>query len=312
MKKRKATDKPIIVLIMSVGPYKQNKTAKMLEKMGGKEDCVVCLPRQFMEHEPTYTEQGFEVFIYDEQQYINDDFEFFGFKKRNCGGVGRQGIAEAVDRYGDDFLCFQVDDDYSSFTLHRDDGVGKKHWRITDFNDLRLMIYAFAEFYEITGIECGAVTGNIFKGTLFLTKKIFNNFVMRKENALNYSGFAALCSDDHRYNYLNNLLQCNPMLSTSLFAVCFTVSQGQRPDGNAVLYNGDCSWKKSFALKMMLPWCVSQYIKVESGTALFREHINTTLLYPPILIEKGGYIIEKVKFSNTWIYEDKADTDNGE
>lgn len=282
---------------MSVGPYNANLSAKMLKKMGGEKNGVICLPRQFEDNASSYEKVGFEVFVYDEKKYINEDFEFFGFKPRNCGGVGRQGIAEAVDKYGDDFLCFQIDDDYKSFNLRRED-PRKKIWEIHDFNDLCLMIYAFAFFYELTGIEVAAKVGNRRPGTVFVGKKIFNNFVMRKGRELNYFGFAALCSDDQRYNYLLNLTKCTPTLCTSGYEVVFPKAQGERGDGNAVLYNGDCSWKKSFSLKMMLPWCTSQYIKKEGKLVKFREHIETSKLYPPILLEQDGKIVEKVIFKS--------------
>lgn len=121
---------------------------------------------------------------------------------------------------------------------------------------------------------------------------------MRKGRELNYFGFAALCSDDQRYNYLLNLTERTPMLCTSGYEVNFPKTQGERGDGNAVLYNGDCSWKKSFSLKMMLPWCTLQYIKKEGKLVKFREHIETSKLYPPILLEQDGKIVEKVIFKS--------------
>lgn len=288
--------KPIKILIMSVGKYADNHTVRLFKRMGGLENCVVCLPDQFKCNAESYIEKGVEVFLYDEKRYINDEFEYFGFRKRNCGGVGRQGIAEAVERYGDDYLCFQVDDDYRSFDAlntetHRRHGV--KSWEM-----FQKMVYAFDEFYNLTGCELAAKTGATpmkqTKFTFWANRKIFNNFIMRKGNTMNFSGFAALCSDDQRYNLYRNLLQITPMLSTSYFVVMFAQNQGDRKDGNAVLYNSDCSWKKSFALKMMMPWCVAQYIKKEENRALFREHIEVSKLYPPILLEKDGKIVGKV------------------
>lgn len=111
------TRRPIKVLVMSVGEYKKNKSVKYVEQIGGREHIVVCLPQQYEANADSYRQRGIEVFIYDEQRYINEDFEYFGFMPRNCGGVGRQGIAEAVERYGDEFLCFQIDDDYEHFSI---------------------------------------------------------------------------------------------------------------------------------------------------------------------------------------------------
>lgn len=287
--------KPIKVLIMSVGKYDDNHTVRLFKRLGGLDHCVVCLPDQFKDNAESYIEKGVEVFLYDEKKYINNRLEFFGFKPRNCGGVGRQGIAEAVDLYGDEYLCFQVDDDYSGFDALNTE-THRRH-RIKTWASFKKMVYVFDEFYNTTYCELAAKTGAtpIRKDFAFwANKKIFNNFIMRKGVWLNYDGFAALCSDDQRYNIYRNLLDVVPMLSTSYFVVTFAQNQGDREDGNAVLYNSDCSWKKSFALKMVAPWCISQYIKKESNRVLFREHIEVSKLYPPILLEKNGKIIGKV------------------
>lgn len=79
--------------------------------------------------------------------------------------------------------------------------------------------------------------------------------------------------------------------------IAFHQNQGDRKDGNAVLYNKDCSWKKSFALKMMMPQAVAQKIIQEKNRILFRENIETAKLYPPICLgDKEGNIIGEVKW----------------
>lgn len=284
--------KPIKVLVMSVGEYAKNVTVRYLERIDGKEHAVVCLPKQFEQNALSYIKRGIEVFVYDEKKYINSDFEFFGFRPRNCGGVGRQGIAEAVEKYGSDFLCFQMDDDYTCFAAYSEREHRSKcihHW-----DNLEKMIYAFDEFYKQTGIDIAARTGAAIpshKPSTIVNKKIFNNFVMHRGNVLNFTGFAALCSDDQRFNIYRNLLQQTPTLSTETFDVVFAQNQGDRKDGNAVLYNSDCSWKKSFALKMMMPWAISQYVRKEQNRVLFREHIIASNLYPPLCFEENGEIV---------------------
>lgn len=285
--------KPIKVLVMSVGAYATNWTIKYLERIGGVGNAVVCLPKQYEKNADGYRKKGIEVFVYDEKKYINKDFEFFGFNPRNCGGVGRQGIAEAVEKYGDDFLCFQMDDDYTCFSVRP--LIDKKNKTITKWENLEKMIYAFDEFYSTLGIELAARTGATPpSGDFVSSHKIFNNFVMHKGVALNFSGFAALCSDDQRFNIYRNIYDCTPMISTEVFSVLFHQSQGDRNDGNAVLYNGDCSWKKSFALRMMIPWACRQRVAAHENRVLYLENIKQSLLFPPIMLEKDGKIVARV------------------
>ena len=101
--------KPIKILVMSVGEYEKNYTTKYLVEIGAKEHVTVCLPKQYEDNAESYRREGVDVYVYDEKKYINGDFEFFGFKPRNCGGVGRQGIAEATEKYGDDYLIYQLE-----------------------------------------------------------------------------------------------------------------------------------------------------------------------------------------------------------
>ena len=236
---------------MSVGEYDSNGTAKWLEKIGAVDLGVIVLPKQFEENASSYKKRGFEVYIYDEKKYINEDFEFFGFKPRNCGGVGRQGIAEAVEKYGDDYICFELDDDTAGYVVKN---VEKdKSTNLRDRESLIELVNAFDKFYELTGVECMGKTGATPPtGDFISNRKIFNNFIMRKGEKLNFDGFKALCSDDVRFNLYHNLLDARPMVSTELVSITFTQNQGDRKDGNAVIYNGDYSWKKSYTLKMMI------------------------------------------------------------
>lgn len=284
----------IKILVMSVGPYEKNGTTKWLVKLGAEDLAVVCLPSEFEEYSESYKKRGIEVYIYNEKKYINDDFEFFGFKPRNCGGIGRQGIAEAVDKYGDEYICFELDDDTASYIV-RNSKVGKSSC-IEDKNSLISVLEAFSRFYSKTGIECMGKTGATPpSGEFVANHKIFNNFLMDKNDPEKGKGFAALCSDDYRYNYYRQLKNLRPMISTELVSITFRQSQGDRDDGNAVLYNGDCSWKKSYALKMMFPWCVSQRVKKESKRVLFRENILASKVFPPICIsDDSGKIVGKL------------------
>lgn len=285
--------KPIKVLVMSVGEYSKNWTIRYLERIKGVNNAVVCLPMQFEHNADGYKKKNIEVFIYDEKKYINDNFEFFGFNPRNCGGIGRQGIAEAVEKYNNDFLCFQMDDDYTGFSVRT--LTDKKNKTITRWANLEKMIYAFDEFYQTLGIELAARTGATPpSGSFVSSHKIFNNFVMRKGVELNFYGFAALCSDDQRFNIYRNIYDITPMLSTEIFTVLFHQSQGDRSDGNAVLYNGDCSWKKSFALRMMIPWACRQRVAAHKNRVLYVENIKQSLLYPPIMLEQDGKIVARV------------------
>lgn len=177
----------IKILVMSVGPYQKNGTAKWLKKLDATDLCLICLPNQFVENAESYSEQGLEVFLYDEKKYINDDFEFFGFKPRNCGGVGRQGIAEAVDKYGDDFICFQMDDDTSGFAV-RHSGLGKSS-SIKNKESLEMCIRAMARFYRKLHIQLGAKTGATPpSGSFIANRKVFNNFLMDKNDRLRGGG----------------------------------------------------------------------------------------------------------------------------
>lgn len=286
--------KPIKILVMSVGPVEKNGTVKYLERIGAGDLACVCLPKQFSDNASGYENRGIEVFVYDESKYINDRFEYFGFRPRNCGGVGRQGIAEAVEKFGDEFLCVEMDDDTGSICVRK--SVDGKSIVLRTREALERLIRVLDAFYEMTGIECMAKTGATPpSGNFVCNHKIFNNFIMRRGVRLNFDGFAALCSDDYRYNAYRNLLDLTPMISTELATITFTQNQGDRTDGNAVLYNGDCSWKKSYALKMMFPWCVEQRIVKESNRVLFRENIATAKLYPPISVaDKFGNIVGRV------------------
>lgn len=283
--------KPIKVLVMSVGEYKKNGTCKWLKKIGAVDLGVVVLPKEFEENKKSYENEGFEVYIYDEKKYINDDFEFFGFKKRNCGGIGRQGIAEATEKYGDKYICFELDDDTGDYRVYKED----KSKSVRSRDDLIKLVNAFDDFYNLTGIElCGRTGATPLQYRFISNRKLFNNFIMRKGNKNNFDGFKALTSDDCRYNIFRNLLDRTPMCSADKVSIVFTQNQGDRTDGNAVIYNGDYSWKKSFGLKMICPWAVAQRLKKEENRYLFRENILGSKLYPPICTEENGKVVGKV------------------
>lgn len=286
--------KPIKILIMSVGPFSKNGTAKWLLKLGAERLGVACLPKEFGKYADSYKKKNIEVFIYDEKKYVNKNFEFFGFKPRNCGGIGRQGIAEAVEKYGDEFICFELDDDTAGYCIRS--SIYGKSATIKTKEELERIIRTLNSFYQQTGIVLAGKTGATPpSGSFTANRKIFNNFLMRKDDPVKSSGFAALCSDDYRYNVYENLLCKTPTVSTELLSITFTQSQGDRNDGNAVLYNGDLSWKKSWSLKMMFPWCVEQKIKKESNRVLFRENIKSSKIYPPIcLVDKNQRIVGKM------------------
>lgn len=285
-------NKPIKILVMSVGEYSKNGTAKWLTKLGAKGITTVCLPKEFEQYADSYREKDIDVYIYDQSKYINDDFEYFGFKPRNCGGVGRQGIAEAVEKYGDDYICFELDDDTASYSVRNSDGHSI---HIDNREDLENIIRQLDNFWNETNIELSGRTGASIPDDGFICNhKIFNNFIMKKGNGLNFKGFAALCSDDQRFNIYNNLLNRIPMISTNLLCISFTQNQGDRTDGNAVLYNGDCSWKKSWSLKMMAPWGIEQRLVKETNRILFRENPRGSILYPPICVsDENGKIVGK-------------------
>lgn len=294
--------KPVVFLVMSVGPHEKNGTCKYLEKIGGKDNIVVCLPKEFDKNAKSYSDLGIRVYVYDQSQYINGGFEFFGFKPRNCGGVGRQGIAEAVDALADgDTLFCQIDDDTAGFSVRTRSAEKQTGWRATSIrhiDSLVTIINALDEFYRATGIKIQGKTGATITGVsdyFFANRKIFNNFLMYKDDRWRGEGFKALCSDDVRYNLYKNLCDCTPLCSVHLFGISFTQNQGDRKDGNAVLYNKDCSWKKSFANRMYNPAYATQYMAKEENRILFRETMQYSKLYPPIMLtDKDGKITARL------------------
>lgn len=286
--------RPIKVLVMSVGEYAKNKTAQYMRAIGGVEHTVVCLPKQYADNAASYERVGLTVYVYDERKYMNERFEYFGFTPRNCGGIGRQGIAEAVDMYGDENICYQLDDDYTGIYVYN--RRVRKQLKITTWANFERMIRLFDDFYNELGIEIAGKVGATPPDKNFLvSRKIYNNFIMRKGVRLNYDGFAALCGDDQRFNIMRNIIDATPMCNVNEFSVCFSQSQGDRSDGNAVIYNSDCSWKKSFALRMMYPWACRQRVAKHVNRALFLENIKYNKLYPPIMLaDKNVDIVEQV------------------
>ena len=118
---------------------------------------------------------------------------------------------------------------------------------------------------------------------------------MYPDDANKKTGFRYLCSDDVIYNYTSNLLYKTPFLSTCLCNITFLQNQGDRKDGNAPLYNKDCSWKKSFCLRMLSPIFSTQYIASEKNRILFRETLQYQKIYPPIMLtDKNGEITHRL------------------
>ena len=286
--------RPIKILIMSVGPVSKNGTVSFLQKIGAEDLAVVCLPKQSEENADGYRKRGIEVFLYDEKKYINGDFEFAGFKPRNCGGVGRQGIAEATEKYGDEYICFELDDDTSSYQV-RDAAKGKAT-TIRKKEHLESIIRQFNQFYKKTGILIGAKTGATPPaGNFRSSPKLFNNFLMDKDDPLKFKGFRALTSDDYRYGFYRNIMTGVPTISTELESITFRQNQGDRDDGNAVIYNSDFSWKKSMMLKMLVPYASVIWMKQEKNRILFREHLEYASIYPPICVtSKTGEIVGRL------------------
>ena len=171
---------------MSVGVYEQNGTAKWLEKLGAVDLGVICLPKCFSENAESYKGRGFEVYIYDEEKYIGKDIEYFGFKPRNCGGIGRQGIAEAVEKYGDEFICFELDDDTGDYAIKTNKGAKS----IKTKKELEDLVYALYRFSESTGIDIAGKTGATppKDGRFIANRKIFNNFSVPSRIFINFSG----------------------------------------------------------------------------------------------------------------------------
>lgn len=293
--------KPIKLLIMSVGSYDKNTTAKWAKKLGGLKNIVVVLPKQFEKFKKTYTDQGIEVYVYDEQKYINEDFEYFGFKPRNCGGVGRQGIAEATEHYkSDDCIFLELDDDTGTI-LARAERLGEgKTAAIRSWDDLERIYNTLYKFYESCGILMGgrtlvAVPGF---GEFLSSYKLFNNFLMIPGNDCNFWGFKAFVSDDVRFDFYNAMYNHICMCSCTNVAVGLPSSQGERDDGNAPIYNGDYSWKKSFSLKMSFPWVTSMRYMHEGrdGHPLFRENVEMAQVYPKIsLADETGKVVSVVR-----------------
>ena len=280
--------KDLYVLVMSVGAHATNWTCHYIERIGGKDRLIVCLPKQYEENAQSYRDEGVNVYVYDEQKYINDEFEFYGFKPRNCGGIGRQGIAEATEKYAsDDKVLLELDDDTASMiTRKRKEGGGYVATQIRRFDDLERLVNAENDFYENTGCECVAIQGATPPSETFISaRKMYNNFIMKKGLRMNFYGFKALCSDDVRFNFYRNIVDATPTISHTFANITFHQNQGDRSDGNAPIYNSDYSWKKSYSLRMIAPWACEQRLVQETNRRLFRENYKYAKLYPPILLE---------------------------
>lgn len=297
------------ILIMSVGEYAKNYTARYLAKIDGVDKSTIVLPSVFESNAESYKKHGFDVYIYDEKKYINGEFEFFGLKPRNCGGVGRQGVAECIEHFGKDYDGYYVlDDDYSALFVRKYD-VKTEKWKQTSIDsndDLLDVIGGLDNFCKKTGILAGGSTANIIpsrgsSGKNFTSYKLFNNFLMYSGRKANFDGFKALTNDDYRYNMFLNYQQNIPLMSLLRLSISSVNSQGVRKDGNAVIYNTDLSWKKAYALKLMSPASASLYLKKVKTNNMwqFKEKHNYKLVGPPILLrdDETGKIDRVVVFN---------------
>lgn len=279
----------LVVLVMSVGSCEKNGTVKFLQKIGApNERIVVCLPRQFENNAESYRAVGLVPFIYDESKYINSDFEYFGFKPRNCGGVGRQGIAEATDKYDNkNVILLQLDDDTLGFFVRKkvnDKWKGRtiKHW--CEFETFWRAMFAF---YQSTGIYIAGSTTATLPDKILANRKVYNNFIMQACDEYKYDGFKARLNDDIRYNVMRSLYGPVAFYSVVFGAINFTQAQGIRTDGNAPLQILDSAWNKAFAAQMMFPQWLNIKLSREDATSRFqfREFMQYNKIYGKILLQ---------------------------
>ena len=283
------TQKKVKFLIMSVGEYEGNVTTKYLLRMKTPKDrIIVCLPNCYSENAASYERHGLQVYLYDEKKYINDDFEFLGFKPRNNGGVGRQGIAEAAETLkADDVLFVQLDDDYVGLRVRTADHCDREGV----FGEVERFYNVCDEFWRETGIRVVGSHSAVFPkpDSPFVTHKEFNNFIMRGTDRWDYDGFKQYVSDDVRYNVYRSILKCEPCCNLKACYVNFGKVQGERKDGNAVIYNGDYAFKKAYALQLMFPWAADlRLYKMPDGTGVqYREQVSTGFYFPKVILESG-------------------------
>lgn len=296
--------KSVHFYVMSIGGYEGNESVAWLRKIGAPSNAfTVVLPKASQEFVKSYEEAGVDVYLYDESKYVEADyFEFFGFKPRNCGGVGRQGIAEAIDELAkSDELSIQIDDDTSSIAVRRRTEGGRLlRATVRKWSELADIARAMDAIHAATGIEPGvhiAVGAGSAPEDGFRTWKRFNLWIMRKGDPQNYYNFAEFVSDDiiaNMYFWLQGIPQ------GGLGGVNLTFKEGQasRPDGNDAIYRSDASWKKAYALRMTCPWASHMRMRREQGGFLYRELLLWRHLAPvPMLKDEQGryYSINKTE-----------------
>lgn len=296
--------KSVHFYVMSIGDCAGNDSVRWLKRIGAPADSfTVVLPKTSQEFVKSYDDAGVDVYLYDESKYVKADyFEFFGFKPRNCGGVGRQGIAEAINELAkDDEISVQIDDDTSGMAVRRRTEGGRLlRADVRKWSELADIARAMDKVHEATGIEPGvhvAVGAGSAPEDGFRTWKRFNFWIMRKGNQQNYYNFAEFVSDDIIAN-MYYWLQGIPQGGLGGVTINFKDGQASRADGNDAIYRSDASWKKAYALRMTCPWASHLQMKREQGGFLFREFLLWRHLAPvPMLKDEQGryYSINKTE-----------------
>lgn len=287
--------KSVHFYVMSIGDYEGNKSVAWLRKIGAPSDAfTVVLPKASQEFVKSYEDAGVDVYLYNESKYVDADyFEFFGFKPRNCGGVGRQGIAEAIDSLAsDEEISVQMDDDTSNMNVRRRTEGGRLLGAsVRKWSELVAIVRAMDGIHEATGIEPAvhiAVGAGSAPEDGFVTWKRFNFWMMRKGNKQNYYNFAEFVVDDSIAN-MYYWLQGIPQGALGGVNLVFKEGQASRADGNDAIYRSDASWKKGYALRMTCPWASHLRMKKEKGGFLFREFLLWRHLAPvPMLKDEQG------------------------
>lgn len=286
-------DRPVHYYVMSIGACSENDSVRWLKRLGAPADAfTVVLPKSAEQFVEGYQQAGVNVYLYDESKYVDADyFEFFGFKPRNCGGVGRQGIAEAVDELAaSDEISVQVDDDTSAMCVRRRSQGGRiLGASVSKWSELVALARAQTAVMNATGIAVGvhiAVSAGSAPEDGFVTWKRFNYWIMKAGDKRNYTGFAEFVVDDTIAN-LYYWLSGTPQGALSGVNLTFKEGQASREDGNDAIYRSDASWKKAYALRMTCPWASQMRMRRERGGFLFRENLLWRHLAPKPMLKDG-------------------------
>lgn len=261
-------------IVMSVGDSSENGTYNYLchRLKIPKDRVIIALANQFEKYAETYTDAT--VYLYDEKKHF-DKVDYYKFVPRNCGAVGRMGVAEAADHF--DFDRYIVlDDDTGNIVFG---GAIIKNGRLLD-EICQIVI----DMEDNTGLHWGIRTGNVIPDYERLTssRKQYNFFIIKKGDPKNY-WYSTYVSDDNQWN-VRTYWYGQMHFSLTDVSITFTQNQGDRNDGNAVIYNGDNSFKKSYAVTMMVPWAAVNTITQEANRPLFREYILFSKLIPKMLL----------------------------